>query len=126
MMLLTERQKAAEKLSRELHVLEAECVSPLPLREDSRMRIYIREDAKKAVLQQLKDGGWEAYFVSMLPQFYAPVGNMQLVHVYEIDLPPERQPVVGEPIIPHSDLRERPEKSDLEVKGIRKYLGLEK
>ena len=120
---LTKRQAVAARLAQELRGLGADCVSPLPLRDGSSLRIHIREEDIKRVLQALKDGGWEAHFVSMLPQFYAPIGNMKLMHVYQVSVP-DRQPVVGDRVIPSSE-PERPEKSDAEAKAVRKYLGLE-
>src|SRR5262245_53020702 len=121
--LLSERQHTAAALARSIGAMEgAWVVSPLPLEDSKRLRFQVLDGDRNRVLQQLRDWNWEPAFVSVLPR--VTFAGMAAASIYEIDLPRERQPIIDDRKI-YGEIA-TPQKTDLEMKGMRKYLGLEK
>src|SRR5262245_16867459 len=121
MAVLSERQQKAQALARELGSLEGVwIVNPMPLPDHSKLRVQILDTVRNRVLQMLKDAGYEPQFVTILPRVHNVQFDMGAA-VYEIDLPRERQPIHDDRI--HGELA-KPEKTSLELEGMRKYLGL--
>ena|SRR5262245_892783 len=122
MALLNERQEKAAALARELGKMDGTwVVSPLPLDDTRKLRLQISDIERNRVLQVIRDWGWDPVFVSVLPRICTT--GLIGACVYEIDLPRARQDVVDDRI--HGEIA-RPEKTDVERRGILKYLGIEK
>jgi hypothetical protein len=123
MALLSERQKIAERLTRELQALGATVTSVLPLRDDARLRFSVLDAARPKVLQELADGGWQVVFAGTNPSFFHPDGTMRLASIFEINIPHERQSIIDDrKTIPRNEIGPR-KKTDTEVKAVLKYLG---
>jgi hypothetical protein len=91
---LSERQKTAERLTRELQAFGATVTSVLPLEDGRNLRFWIDDYRKKEVLQQLKDGGYdEPVFLGMSPQICTQSYSMGLVNNFELPIAAERQEV---------------------------------
>ena len=123
MTLLSQRQQSAERLARELQQFGANVTSLLPLTDGRHLRFWVSDYKKREVLQQLKDAGYEPLFLGMQLQPCVQSYDLELVNNFELALPVERTPI-------HDDRTVRgeiskPKKTDLEMKGMRKYLGLE-
>src|SRR5262245_20001652 len=68
-MVLTEHQQKAARLARKLGGVQGCWVtSPMPLRDDAKLRFQILDGERNRVLQMLEDAGYEAKFVSVLPR----------------------------------------------------------
>jgi hypothetical protein len=93
MALLTETQKIAERLTRELQALGGTVVSPPG---SDRIRFWVDDYKKKEVLQQLADANYTPVFVGMTPQIDVKTYSMGLVNCFEINLPAERRPVADD------------------------------
>jgi hypothetical protein len=117
--LLSERQKTAERLTRELHALGATVTSVPPLRDDARLRFWVTDAVRPKVLMELAEGNWPVIFCGCASQFTIRDYDVKLVSIFEIDLPAERQPVVDDRI--RGEIA-RPEKTSVELEGLRKYL----
>jgi|SRR5262249_50459889 len=123
MAVLSNRQQLAKRLAVELDKMDGAFVtSPLPLDEQAKLRVQIKDMDKNRILQWLKDLGWNPVCISVLPR----ICNTGLIAacLYEIDLPRERQPI-------HDDRTIRgeiatTEKSNYERESILKYLGIKK
>jgi len=121
--LLNERQKTAERLTRELSALVATVTSVLPLGSDQNLRFWVSDYGKKEVLQALKDAGYTPEFLGMRPQVDIKSYSMGLVNCFEILIPQERQAVPEFDGRHHGELA-KPKVIDPEMEGMRKYLGL--
>jgi hypothetical protein len=92
MALLNERQQKAQALTHELQNLGAFVLNPMPLNDNSHLRIQVLECDRNKVFQAVADWGFGVpAFVNMQPRI--TYNGMALAAVYEIDLPRERQPV---------------------------------
>ena|SRR5215475_9103790 len=121
--LLNERQKTAEKLTRELSALGATVTTGLPLGADQNLRFWCSDYQKREVLQALKDAGYEPEFLGMRPQVDIKSYSMGLVNCFEVYIPVERQSVPDFDGRHHGELA-KPKVADPEMEGMRKYLGL--
>jgi hypothetical protein len=108
-MVLSERQKTAQRLARELQSFGATVTNVMPLDDSQNLRFWCSDYEKKELLQQLKDAGHEVVFLGMSPQVCVKTYSMGLVNNFEIVLPVDRQPVQDDRIIPR-DVVERREK----------------
>src|SRR5262245_29601983 len=120
MAVLSERQQLAKRLAVELDKMDGAFVtSPLPLNDDAKLRVQIKDMDKNRILQWLRDLGWDPVCISVLPR----VCNTGLIAacLYEIDLPRERQPIYDDRIQGELSNKEKP---NAEMEGFRKYLGL--
>jgi hypothetical protein len=123
MAVLTNRQQLAKRLVDELNKYDdAWVTSPLPLRDDTRLRIQIADRSRNEVTQIIKDLGFDPRFVSVLPRVCST--GLQAACLYEVDFPGDRQPIIDDRTI-RAEIA-KPEKTDLELQGMRKYLGLDK
>src|SRR5262249_7575847 len=96
--LLTERQKRAENITREIQRLGATVTNVLPLAEGRPLRFWVSDYRKKEVLQQLTDAGYQPVFLGTGFQVCAKTYSMGLVNNFEIPLP-AGQPVVDDRVI---------------------------
>ena len=96
-MALTERQKKAQTLAHELRAAGAVPTSPLPLYDGSPLRFRVSAMLSESIVQDLKEEGWEARFVTSGPEFRLD-GSTPLSHTYEIHLPIERTAIPGDRI----------------------------
>src|SRR5262245_49294025 len=122
MALPSERQKKAEVLAAELRTMGAAVTNPMPLADGAKLRFQILDSLAPPVLEALKEGEWDARFVSQGPRFCLD-GTTPLASVYEIDLPTPRTPVWNDRI-PPAELATKEKKSSVEIEGIKKYLGM--
>jgi hypothetical protein len=113
---LSERQKAAERLTRELQSLGATVTNVLPLADGQNLRFWIDDYRKKEVLQQLKDADYQVVFCGMTPQLDVKSYSMGLVNVFEIPLAADRQPVLQDGTIPKDEIGKR--SRDAEIRKI--------
>jgi hypothetical protein len=118
-MMLSERQRTAESLARELHLMGAWVTSPMPLDNGAKLRFQVLDTDRNAVVEKLSSWNWSPAFVSILPRV-CPDG-MKLASLYEIDLPREN-PVCFDDTI-RGELASD-EKLSPEYHAMRKALGL--
>src|SRR5215813_12651843 len=112
MAVLSERQQLAKSLADELNKLDGAWVtSPLPLDEQAKLRVQIKDIDRNRIFQWLKDLGWDPVCVSVLPRVC--ITGLIGACLFEIDLPRERQPIVDDRAIPKDDVGKRVR--DLEV-----------
>jgi len=106
-MVLSERQQLAKKLADELGKMDGVWVtSPLPLDDNHKLRVQIKDIDKNRIVQWLRDLGWDPVCISVLPRV-CPTGLIGAC-LYEIDLPRERQSIPQEDrIIPKDDVGRR-------------------
>jgi len=94
-MALSNRQQLAKRLADELARFEDVWVtSPLPLQDGMRLRLQIADRVRNEMIQILKDWGYEARFVSVLPRV-CPTG-LQAACLWEVDFPGDRQPIIDD------------------------------
>ena len=122
MAVLTNRQQLARRLVDELSRFDDVWVtSPLPLRDGDRLRLQIADRVRNEMIQILKDWGYDARFVSVLPRI-CPTG-LQAACLWEVDFPGDRQPIIDDRQTITGEIA-KPEKTSVELEGMRKYLGL--
>jgi hypothetical protein len=126
MALLSDRQKTAERLTRELQALGATVTNVLPLAEDKHLRFWVSDYKKNELLQQLADAGYETIFTGMTPQVDVASYSMGLVNNFEVRLPRETQavPTAERRRIPDAVLASSEPKSSYEVEHVMRYLGM--
>jgi hypothetical protein len=124
MALLSERQKTAERLTRELQSLGATVTSVLPLAGDKHLRFWVSDYKKNELLQQLADAGYEPIFTGMTPQVDVQTYSMGFVNCFELHLPREAQavPTAERRRIPDAELADPQKKGQGEVEAILKYV----
>jgi hypothetical protein len=106
-MVLSERQQLAKNLAAEIDKMDGAWVtSPLPLDEQAKLRVQIKDNDKNRIIQLLKDWGWDPVCVSVLPRVCTT--GLIAACLYEIDLPRERQPIPQD-IIPRDERGKNPE-----------------
>jgi hypothetical protein len=119
-MVLSERQQLAKSLADELNKMDGAWVtSPLPLDDDAKLRVQIKDIDKNRIIQWLRDLGWEPVCVSVLPRVC--VTGLIGACLYEIDLPRERQAIPQDDrAIPKDDVgrREKNREVDLMLEAI--------
>src|SRR5262245_15428607 len=123
MMALSNRQQLAKRLADELGKYEGVwIVSPLPLDNTAKLRVQILDTECNAMLQIIRDWGWDPVFVSLSPQRVTYAG-FQMAPVYEVDLPRDAAPVPADDRTIRGEIAQ-PKKTDVEIEGMRRYLGL--
>jgi hypothetical protein len=94
--MLSERQKKADRLAREL----AQCpgcwvVSPMPLADDVRaLRFQLLDKNRDEVISELCQSGWIPNLVSAFPRFTG--SGLVAASMFEVDIPKERPPIVAD------------------------------
>jgi hypothetical protein len=121
MALLTERQRTADALMRELHRLGAWVVSPLPLRDDAQLTFQVLDTDRSQILPKLSEWGWGTTLAGNTPRITNR--GMEAATVYQLDLPRDRQPIADDRVKGTVSEYNRREKTPAEVEAIRKYLG---
>ena len=116
---LTDRQRMAQALAREINAMGAWVVSPLPLDDKAKLRFQVMDTDRDAVISKLASWDWAPVPVSVMPRI-TPRG-MQAAMLYEINLPPDTPSVVDDRMI-RGELAER-KKTSAEVEAVRRYLG---
>jgi hypothetical protein len=96
MALLTDRQRTAESLAREISLMGGWVVSPMPLDNGAKLRFQVLDTDRNAVVERLSSWNWNPSFVSTLPRVCT--SGWELASIYEIDLPREPQYVVDDRI----------------------------
>lgn len=94
----SERQKTAQRLTRELQALGATVTNVLPLAEGQPLKFWVSDYKKNELLQQLKEAGHEAVFVGMSLQPDVVSYSLGLVNNFEIPIAADRQPIVDDRI----------------------------
>jgi hypothetical protein len=89
---LTERQRKADVLASELRTMGAAVVNPMPLADGANLRFRILDSLSAPVLEALREGDWDAHFVSSGPEFRLD-GSTPLAHVYEVGIPSPCTPI---------------------------------
>src|SRR5262245_10738001 len=113
-MVLTERQQLAKRLADDLDRMDSVWVtSPLPLDDNQKLRLQIKDIDRNEVLQLLRDWGYEPVCISVLPR----ICNTGLIAacLYEIDLPQPRQDIVDDRAIPKDDVGRRGRDSEIKA-----------
>ena len=120
MALLSERQQLAKSLADELNKLGGAWVtSPLPLDDNAKLRVQIKDIDRNRIIQWLKDLGWDPVCVSVLPRVCTT--GLIAAALYEIDLPKPRQYILDDR---HGGEIATKKVLNAEVEGVKKYLGL--
>jgi hypothetical protein len=121
---LTERQQKAQDICDVLREKGVPVVNSMPLADDCPLRFRVLATRAEAILQELKEKGWDARFLTSGPEFRLD-GSTPLANVYEIDIPTPRTPVWGDRI-PDAELAlpSSAKKISRELEGFRKYWGL--
>jgi hypothetical protein len=96
MALLTDRQRTAESLAREISLMGGWVTSPMPLDNGAKLRFQILDENRDATIARLSSWNWSPSFVSTLPRVCTD--GWKLASIYEIDLPREPQYVVDDTI----------------------------
>ena len=105
-MVLSERQQLAKRLADELGKRDDVWVtSPLPLDDNHKLRLQIKDIDRNEVVQLLRDWGYEPICVSVLPRVCST--GLMAACLYEIDLPKPRQDIVDDRIIPKDEVGRR-------------------
>jgi len=105
-MVLTERQQLAKRLADELGKIDGVWVtSPLPLDDNQKLRLQIKDIDRNEVLQLLKDWGYDPVCVSVLPRVCST--GLMAACLWEIDLPQPRQDIIDDRAIPKDDVVRR-------------------
>jgi len=110
---LTSRQLQAEVLCRDLQRLGGWCLSPMPLRDDSRLRFQVLDGDHEELLEMLTNAGWSPILIQHGLRF-TPQGAKPSI-IYEIDIEHERPAVVDDRKIPRSELSEKSMNAELEA-----------
>ena len=116
---LTDRQRMAQALAREINAMGAWVVSPLPLDDKAKLRFQVMDTDRDWLIEKLSSWGWSPWPVSALPRI-TPRG-MQAATLYEINLPADTPAVVDDRMI-RGELAER-KNTSAEVEAVRRYLG---
>src|SRR5262249_40615130 len=93
---LTERQKRAENVTRELQRLGATVTNVLPLAEGRPLKFWVSDYNKREVLQALIEAGYQAVFLGTGFQVCAKTYSMGLVNNFEVPIPADRQVIVND------------------------------
>ena len=110
-MVLSDRQQLAKRLADELDKLDGVWVtSPLPLDDNHKLRLQIKDIDRNEVVQLLKDWGYEPVCISVLPRVCTT--GLIAACLYEIDLPQPRQDIVDDRAIPKDDIGRRARDSE--------------
>jgi len=110
-MVLSERQQVAKRLTDELGKFDGVWVtSPLPLDDNQKLRLQIKDIDRNEVLQVLRDWGWDPVCVSVLPRVCTT--GLMAACLYEIDLPKPRQDIVDDRAIPKDDIGRRAQSAE--------------
>src|SRR5215471_14996256 len=113
-MVLSDRQQVAKKLTEELGKFDGVWVtSPLPLDDNHKLRLQIKDIARNEVTQLLKDWGWDPVCISVLPRVCST--GLMAACLYEIDLPQPRQDIVDDRAIPKDDIGRRGRDSEIKA-----------
>jgi hypothetical protein len=118
---LTERQTIADRLHHWLAGMDAHVLNPLPLQPGQQLRFQVLEQHCDSVLAQLAKEGWEPALLSTGLRF-CPDGARP-AKTYEIYLEGDRPFVADNKI--YGEIA-KPEKSNAEIEGIKRYLGMVK
>ena len=113
-MVLTERQQLAKRLADDLDRMDSVWVtSPLPLDDNQKLRLQIKDIARNEVTQLLKDWGYDPVCVSVLPRVCTT--GLIAACLYEIDLPQPRQDIVDDRAIPKDDIGRRGRDAEIQA-----------
>ena len=118
--MLTERQRTAESLAREIAKMGAWVVSPMPLDDSAKLRFQVLDADRDKVLEKLSSWNWSPALLSTGPRFCID-GTTKTASLYEVDLPPERQVIPADDRIYGEIGRE---KLSEEVKAMLKAVGM--
>lgn len=120
---LSERQQKAEALTREIHQLGGWVVNPMPLAIGEKLRFqFLAGERCEAALDRLRDLGFEPQFRNAGLRFCIS-GIAEPCNTYEIQIEGDRIPIHDDRTI-RGEIAQ-PKKTDVELQGMRKYLGLE-
>src|SRR5262245_561092 len=110
MTLLTERQKRAENVTRELQRLGATVTNMMPLAAGRNLRFWVDDYKKREVLQALTDAGYAPTFIGLAPQVCAKTYSMGMVNQFELAIPADRQ-VIEDDRLPKGEIVDRAEEA---------------
>jgi hypothetical protein len=124
MALLTDRQRTAQALAKELLAMGAWVINPLPLDDNAKLRFQVMDVDRDRVIEKLSSWDWSPTLVGFHPRITSR--GMEAATLYEINLPADTPavPAYDRKIIP-GELAER-QKMSVEVEALRKYLGWDK
>src|SRR5215471_2005008 len=113
-MVLSDRQQLARRLADELGKMDDVWVtSPLPLDDNQKLRLQIKDIARNEVLQLLRDWGWDPVCISVLPRVCST--GLIAACLWEIDLPQPRQEIVDDRAIPKDDIGRRGRDAEIQA-----------
>src|SRR5262249_54153085 len=94
----SERQRTAQRLTRELQALGATVTNVLPLADGQPLRFWVSDYKKREILTALADAGYEPIFIGTGFQVCTATYSMGLVNNFELSIPADRQPIVDDRI----------------------------
>ena len=119
-MVLSERQQLAKRLADELGKMDGAWVtSPLPLDDNAKLRVQIKDRDRNCIIQLVRDWGYEPVLITVLPRVC--LTGLIAACLYEIDLPKPRQYILDDR---HGGEIATKKPLNAEVEGVKKYLGL--
>ena len=99
--MLSERQRTAESLAREIGRMGGWVVNPMPLDSNARFRFQVLDKDRDKVLEILSSWDWFPSLCGSQPRI--TINGMEPATLYELNLEPERQPIVDDRIIAKRD-----------------------
>jgi hypothetical protein len=124
---MNERQQKARDLARELELMGAWCLTPLPLSDDAKgLRVQILDTERDKVITELCAAGWLPTFLQGHPRFTP--GGLIPASLFEIAIERERQLVSDDrPKVPNDIAefakREEKRKTDATIAAFKKHIG---
>ena len=121
-MTLTERQKTAEALAREINRMgHAWVTTPLPLDASAKgIRFQVLDSAREKILERLASWDWSLTWCGSVPRITHK--GLEQASLYEISIPADGPPVADDRKMVPGELAER-KKTQAEVEAVRRYLG---
>src|SRR5262245_50559662 len=117
----SERQKTADRLTRELQAFGGTVTNLLPLANGQNLRFWVSDYDKKELLQRLKDAGYEPIFIGTGFQMCIKTYSMGLVNTFEVALPADQPMPQQDRVIPKDEIGGKKERSR-EVEETLKYV----
>ena len=118
--MLSARQQQAQSIAAELHRLGAWVTNPMPLRDDDVLNFQVRDADRDHVIARLRSWDWNPTPSGVLQR--VTHSGLEAASLFQIDLPPERQPVATDDRSIARDAEA--EKRHAEVIAMLKHLGL--
>ena len=95
----------------------------MPLRDGDVLKFQVRDVDRDEVIAKLRSWDWNPTPAGALPRI--TIHGLEQASLFQIDIEPERQPIIDDRRTIHGELASR-EKTSVELEALRKYLGITK